>query len=543
MVFEIFGLGILLPIISMLLDKDYLKSNYYLNELFSHFNYIPENDFLVYILFFLIIIYSIKSLFLIYLSYRQNRFLSNITAYISNSLFNNYLNQSYSFFINDNISRLSKNIQLEVNYFSIFFKSIITLIVEGGLVLSILITLIIIEPLGATVIGLLFGFLALIFIQFTKKRLIYLGDFRQQLDSKSAKIVLETFEGIKTIKIKNITNYYVEIFKKISYDKAKINSNQLTLSQLPRYYFELVSIFCLLGFIIVMISMGKDSTSLLATLGIFVAAVFRVMPSLNRIIVSLQSMKFHNSSVEVIYKELSSYEEQIDKVEKPFIFSEKISIDNIQFNYGRKNILKNVSLEIKKNETIGIVGESGSGKSTLIDLIIGIQQTTKGLILVDGVNIHSNIKGWFSKIGYVNQDVFLMDDSIINNIALGIPTKEISEQRIHDVIEQTQLKNFIKGLDKGLETKVGDKGVQLSGGQKQRLGIARALYKNPEILIFDEATSALDLSTESNILDTIKKLKNNKTVIIISHRPNTLDFCDVIYEVNNSKCKKILSHV
>jgi ATP-binding cassette, subfamily B, bacterial PglK len=543
MVFEIFGLGILLPIISMLLDKDYLKSNYYLNELFGHFNYIPENDFLVYILFFLIIIYSIKSLFLIYLSYRQNRFLSNITAYISNSLFNNYLNQSYSFFINDNTSRLSKNIQLEVNYFSIFLKSMITLIVEGGLVLSILITLIIIEPLGATVIGLLFGFLALIFIQFTKKRLIYLGDFRQQLDSKSAKIVLETFEGIKTIKIKNIANYYVDIFKKISYDKAKINSNQLTLSQLPRYYFELVSIFCLLGFIIVMISMGKDSTSLLATLGIFVAAVFRVMPSLNRIIVSLQSLKFHNSSVEVIYKELSSYEEQIDEAEKPFIFSEKISIDNIQFNYGKKNILKDVSLGIKKNETIGIVGESGSGKSTLIDLIIGIQQTTKGLILVDGVNIHSNIKGWFSKIGYVNQDVFLMDDSIINNIALGIPTTQISKQRIHDVIEQTQLKNFIEGLDKGLETKVGDKGIQLSGGQKQRLGIARALYKNPEILIFDEATSALDLSTESNILDTIKKLKNDKTVIIISHRPNTLDFCDVIYEVNNSKCKKILSHV
>lgn len=543
MVFEIFGLGILLPIISMLLDKDYLKSNYYLNELFGHFNYIPENDFLVYILFFLIIIYSIKSLFLIYLSYRQNRFLSNITAYISNSLFNNYLNQSYSFFINDNTSRLSKNIQLEVNYFSIFLKSMITLIVEGGLVLSILITLIIIEPLGATVIGLLFGFLALIFIQFTKKRLIYLGDFRQQLDSKSAKIVLETFEGIKTIKIKNIANYYVDIFKKISYDKAKINSNQLTLSQLPRYYFELVSIFCLLGFIIVMISMGKDSTSLLATLGIFVAAVFRVMPSLNRIIVSLQSLKFHNSSVEVIYKELSSYEEQIDEAEKPFIFSEKISIDNIQFNYGKKNILKDVSLGIKKNETIGIVGESGSGKSTLIDIIIGIQQTTKGLILVDGVNIHSNIKGWFSKIGYVNQDVFLMDDSIINNIALGIPTTQISKQRIHDVIEQTQLKNFIEGLDKGLETKVGDKGIQLSGGQKQRLGIARALYKNPEILIFDEATSALDLSTESNILDTIKKLKNDKTVIIISHRPNTLDFCDVIYEVNNSKCKKILSHV
>ena len=242
MIFEIFGLGVLLPIISILLDKEYIKSNYYLNELFISFNDLSENDFLVYILFFLIIIYTIKSIFLIYLSYRQNRFLSNITAYISNSLFKNYLNQSYSFFINDNTSRLSKNIQLEVNYFSIFLKSLITLIVEGGLILSILITLIIIEPIGATVIGLVFGFLSLIFNQLTKKRLIYLGDSRQKLDTKSAKIVLETFEGIKTIKIKNITNYYTEKFKKISYDKAKINYNQLTLSQFPVLTF-ILSIF------------------------------------------------------------------------------------------------------------------------------------------------------------------------------------------------------------------------------------------------------------------------------------------------------------
>jgi len=539
MVLEVFGLGVLLPIISILIDKNIQNDKFHINEIKSYFDYLPENEFLFFALLFLVIVYTIKSFFLIYLTYKQNRFLSNITAFISESLFSRYLYQPYSFFLNDNVSRLSKNIQVEVNYFSIFLKSLIILFVEGGLVLSILLTLIIIEPIGAITLGLLFSILSLLFNLLTKNKLKYYGTLRQELDSKTSKIVLETFEGIKTVMVKNLSNYYSKEFNKISYQKARVNSNQLTLSMLPRYYFELVSIFCLVGFIILLTSIGKDSSSLLATLSIFVAAVFRVIPSLNRIIASLQSTKFYNSSVNIIHNELNSLKNSKDEIENKLNFNNRITIQNLDFKYNDKYVLKNISLEIKKNETIGIIGESGSGKSTLVDLIIGIHNPSKGEVSVDGKNILFSKNSWFSKIGYVNQDVFLTDDSIKNNITLGDSYDQISEEKINKAIEQSELGKFINGLKEGIQTKVGDKGIQLSGGQKQRLGIARALYRNPEVLIFDEATSALDLKTESRILSTIKNLQKNKTIIIVSHRPSSLNFCDKIYEIKNTKCNKI----
>ena len=539
MVLEVFGLGVLLPIISILIDKNIQNDKFHINEIKSYFDYLPENEFLFFALLFLVIVYTIKSFFLIYLTYKQNRFLSNITAFISESLFSRYLYQPYSFFLNDNVSRLSKNIQVEVNYFSIFLKSLIILFVEGGLVLSILLTLIIIEPIGAITLGLLFSILSLLFNLLTKNKLKYYGTLRQELDSKTSKIVLETFEGIKTVMVKNLSNYYSKEFNKISYQKARVNSNQLTLSMLPRYYFELVSIFCLVGFIIFLTSLGRDSSSLLATLSIFVAAVFRVIPSLNRIIASLQSTKFYNSSVNIIHNELNSLKNSKDEIENKLNFNKSIRIQNLDFKYNDKYVLKNISLEIKKNETIGIIGESGSGKSTLVDLIIGIHNPSKGEVSVDGKNILFSKNSWFSKIGYVNQDVFLTDDSIKNNITLGDSYDQISEEKINKAIEQSELGKFINGLKEGIQTKVGDKGIQLSGGQKQRLGIARALYRNPEVLIFDEATSALDLKTESRILSTIKNLQKNKTIIIVSHRPSSLNFCDKIYEIKNTKCNKI----
>lgn len=543
MILEVFGLGVLLPVISILIDNKIQNDKYYINDIKSYFDYLPENEFLFFALLFLVIVYTIKSFFLIYLTYKQNRFLSNITSFISESLFSRYLFQPYSFFLNENVSRLSKNIQVEVNYFSIFLKSLIILFVEGGLVFSILLTLIIIEPTGAIILGVLFSLLSLLFNLLTKNKLKYYGTLRQELDSITSKIVLETFEGIKTVKVKNISNYYSKEFKNISYQKARVNSNQLTLSMLPRYYFELVSIFCLVGFIIILTSLGRDSSSLLATLSIFVAAVFRVIPSLNRIIASLQSTKFYNSSVNIIYNELNFLKNPINEIENEINFKKNISIQNLEFKYNNKNILKNIFLKINKNETIGIIGESGSGKSTLVDLIIGIHNPSKGEILVDGNNILFSKHSWFSKIGYVNQDVFLIDDSIKNNITLGDSFDQISVEKINQAIEQSELVKFINGLKDGIQTKVGDKGIQLSGGQKQRLGIARALYRNPEVLIFDEATSALDLKTEHKILNTIKNLSKNKTIIIVSHRPNTLDFCDKVYEIKNTKCNIITGYV
>ena len=266
-----------------------------------------------------------------------------------------------------------------------------------------------------------------------------------------------------------------------------------------------------------------------------------MIPSLNRIIGAFQSIKFYKPSVDIIFNEINNLEYfhyDIDN-ETKFEFEKDIKIKNLSFNFdGSPNILKEVNLEIKKGQTIGIVGESGSGKSTLIDLIIGLHHPISGEIIIDGVPGRQLGELWRRKIGYVSQTIYLTDSTIKNNIAFGISNDKIDDDRVKDVLNKVKLETFIKSLNKGFNTRVGERGIQISGGQKQRIGIARALYNDPEILILDEATSALDTETEKGIINSISELKGDMTIIMIAHRLTTLSDCDIIYKIQNGNILK-----
>ena len=285
-----------------------------------------------------------------------------------------------------------------------------------------------------------------------------------------------------------------------------------------------------------MLIQGKEISALISILGVFVAATFRMIPSLNRIISSLQIMKYHKPSVDIIYSEINSFfNTQIIKKEPNncFSFKNKIEFINTSFNYNKNNkVLNKINITINKGQIVGFIGESGSGKSTLVDLLIGLFKPSEGEIVIDGQKDINQTQAWRNQIGYVSQSIYLLDDTIINNIALGVSSIDIDLERINQVIEQCQLKEFVASLDKGIETNVGERGVQISGGQKQRIGIARALYRNPTILILDEATSALDYDTEKQIINSVVKNKGDKTLIMIAHRLNTLEECDFIYDLN-----------
>jgi len=272
-------------------------------------------------------------------------------------------------------------------------------------------------------------------------------------------------------------------------------------------------------------------------LGVFVAAAFRMIPSINRILAALQNIKYYSSSIDVISKEL--FDSPIIEKNKPssFEFKNKITVDNLDFSYKKKKILEGINLDIQIGETIGIVGESGSGKSTLVDLLNGLLKPTKGTIKVDDKNIEEFITSWQLSIGYVGQEIFLIDDTIRANIAFGIEEEIIDHNKINQVLKASQLSKFISELENGVETMVGDRGIQLSGGQRQRIGIARALYHNPSVLIFDEATASLDDQTEKQVMKSIYNLKQNKTMIIIAHRISTLNQCDKIYEIQHGQIK------
>jgi ATP-binding cassette, subfamily B, bacterial PglK len=541
MVLEVFGLGVLVPAISIILNPETIEKSPFILPIRDFLSDFSNQSFTFLFLGAIVLVYFIKSTFIVLLTHKQNRFLTNITAYISNNLFSSYLSQPYSFHLNRNAAGLVKNIQVEIYYLYVFLLSLLTIIIEGSFIFSILATLIYIEPFGAICIGIFYGVLSIIFLQFTKQKLKRWGVLREEIDEQVSKIALEGLGGIKDSLILGKTNFFIREYSQKNYLKARLNSNQGTVSQIPRFYLEFISIVGLVSFIILLLLQGKDTTSLFTVLGVFVAATFRMIPSLNRIIASTQSMKYYMPSVEVIYKEIESCVEinnNKNSIEN-FNFLNQIEFKkvNFSFKYGIP-ILRDIDLTIRKGETIGIIGESGSGKSTLVDLIIGLHLPNSGEIIVDGLSNIQSKQSWRNQIGYVSQSIYLMDDTIESNIAFGVSEREINNNQIEKVLKQVQLFGFVKNLELGVKTKVGERGVQLSGGQRQRIGIARALYHNPEILILDEATSALDSETEKEVMKSIDNLKTTKTILMIAHRFTTLKDCESIYSIEKGRLSK-----
>lgn len=542
MILEVFGLGILMPALAILSDPEMIEKSPIASPIRNYFSEFSDQSFIFIFLAAIVLVYFFKSIFMVFLIYKQNRILTNISTGISNNLFSSYLSQPYSFHLNQNASELIKNIQVEIFYLYTFLISFITLFIEGGFVFSIIVVLIYIEPIGAISIGMFYGVLSAFFLKFTKNKLNMWGDLRQNIDNQISKITTEGLGGIKDLIILGKTSYFKDRFIDENYIKARLNSNQATVAQLPRFYLELISIVGLVSFIFLLMAQEKDTSSLITTLGIFVAGIFRIIPSLNRIIGASQTMKYYKPSVDIIFKEIKESNEFVaeNNTTLRHDFKNKIEFRNLNFVFDNNlEILNGINLNIKKGQIIGVVGASGSGKSTLIDLIIGLQKPTSGEILIDELSDIQISQSWRNIIGYVSQTIYLTDDSIKRNIALGVPENEINEQRIVKLLKQVQLKKFINNLEQGINTRVGERGVQLSGGQRQRIGIARALYNKPDILILDEATSALDTITEKEVMDSIYNLKGEKTIIIIAHRLSTLNKADQIYKVVNGKIKKV----
>ena len=540
MFLEIIGLGSLIPLLSLISSPESLNKI----SIINNSNYLSNLDYKGLILFILVIVvflYIFKSLFLSYLTYRQNRFLANVNANISDRLFLIYINQPFGYHADNNSSELIKNLQSEVKMFGVYHTAIISVIVEIGLFLSVLFTLILVEPIGAVTVGGFLGGLAFLFFNYSKKKLTNWGTIRAKAETKISKILFETFGGIKEVKLFNVDSYFYSIYSKNNSIRSNVTSNSNTLNQLPRFYLELISVLGLTLFIGIMFLQGKDVPALIATIGVFVAAVFRLIPSINKIITAFQNLKYHNSSVNIIYNEfLNLSNNQKPKTKINFSLKNELVISGLTFKYNDDSnlILDNINFEIISGETIGIIGGSGQGKSTFINLICGLYKPQKGIILSDKKNIADDLFSWNKIIGYVPQEVFIIDDTIENNILFGRDKNVVNNDSLHKAIKLAQLDEFTQNLPMGLKTKIGERGAQISGGQKQRIGIARALYYDPPLLIFDESTSSLDIKTENLIMNSIYSLKG-RTKLIISHRQSTLKECDKIFEIKNSTIRLI----
>ena len=539
MVFEMAGLGVLIPALGIMLNSnianDYPRIRPYL-EMFGNPSQI---ELVIWGMMFLVFVYLIKAIFLAFLSWKQNKFSADMAADLSRKLFTGYLRQSYAFHLERNSAQLLRNVQTEINLFNAVAQSVIALTTEFSLIIAVAAMLIFIEPIGATVVMSFLVMTALIFHRITKNYLLNWGLKRQVNDGLMNQHLLQGLGGVKDVKLLGREENFVSEYSSHNIARFKILAKQNTLGQLPRLYLELLAVIGLAGLVVLMVMQNKSLELLLPTLGIFVASAFRMIPSFNRIMGAMQQIRYAQPVVTLLYDEFKMIRSNVlnSQVSRKINFKNDIVVSKVYFKYNNanSNALDGINITIKKGESVGFIGPSGSGKSSLVDIILGLLYPNEGKILVDGININENFRGWQDEIGYVPQTIYLTDDSLRRNIAFGIADHEIDDEAVKRSLKAAQLDDFIWNLKEGLDTFVGERGVRLSGGQRQRIGIARALYHDPPILVLDEATSALDSNTEAGVMDAVNALHGNKTLIIVAHRLSTVEGCDRLYRLDHGK--------
>ncbi len=557
-ILEILSVAIILPII-LFISKPEIMSEYFFSKYLMNIGY-SQNQIILLVVFFFFLIFLIKFLYLSWLAWYKAKIIYNCEYRISKKILALNLKKDFSFFNQTNSSNL---INLAINQSSIFaeygLKAIFNFFSDLFVVLGILLMLVYFEPF-ITIISLVFiGSSFYFIINFTKTRAQKWSEEKIISETNRIRQLNEILGLIKNIKLGSFENKFFSEFNNFTKKSTYATQNQFFLISLPRLFveFSAISVFTIILFL--MYVLDSLSIELLPKLALMAAGAFRILPALGVIqscivnirfvkptivrIESLLDVKERNFDIYSSLKKEISFDSNLIKKSNSnnFLFNKELLIKNVSFFYDKKKdlVFDKINMSLKFGEIVGIIGKSGSGKSSLINLITGITRPQKGEILIDGININKNLKKWQKNIGYVAQNIHLMDASIKENIAFGDIAGKENLQRVLEVIKSSNLVSFIKNLDKGIDSSVGEKGSMISGGQMQRIGIARGLYYNPRLLILDESTNALDNETEKEILFELKKLKGKVTLMIISHKMQTLKICDQIYRVEDKKIIKI----
>ena len=536
---ELIGVALVMPLVDVLTNSNQIHSNSLYSKLFELFNIDSDLKFILIFIIALIIVYVVKNAYLLFMYDCQFRFTFNNKKRITLKLMRAYVYRPYEFHLSKNISELQRNMKEDVE--SLFQTILAVVQMASELLTCILLAIYLIIIDKAITFGILtvLIFFILVFLKSTKYKSYKYGEIARETVVGTNKWTRQSFEGIKEIIIANKQELFLGKVDELQGKLSTTIRKQEVLNVSPRPTFEAITITSLLGVVGIKIYMGEDINQMIPVLSAFAVAAFRLLPSFGRLAGYLNKMMYNRAAITSVYNDLKDVEndiyiKDIDCTER-FEFDKSIEIEDVFFAYPNcdNNVLNGLSMSIKKDKSIAIIGASGSGKSTLADMLLGLLEPSKGNILVDGVNINNNYCGWHMLIGYIPQLIYIMDDTIRNNVIFG--EGEADDDKIWKALENAQLADFVKNLDEGLDTVVGERGIRLSGGQRQRIGIARALYSNPKILILDEATSALDNETETAVMGAIERLKGSHTMVIIAHRLTTIRNCDEIYEIVDGK--------
>lgn len=555
---ETLGVGLILPLVSAITTPDIIETNKYAKMVCEILDLHAARTFIIVVIAALIFVYLFKNLYLFFEYYVQYRFICNNRFAVQRRLMDVYLNRPYEYFLNAESGEIVRVITDDTRSTFMLLSTVLSFFTEGVVSFALIITIIAADPFMAFLLATVLGGMMFLIGKLIKPVLRRAGVKYQQNSAKTNKWLLQAISGIKEVKVAEKEEYFLEQFSK--YGKRAIDSEKKNsvLGTVPRLAIEAFGISAMLAVIAILMWKGREVDTMLPQLSAFAMAAVRLMPSVNRMSTALNSMSYQEPALDKMLEHLSvaqRWEQESETATNDMVSAEavlddrsagdmaledRVELSDITYSYPNAEhpVLEHANMVIPVGKSVGIVGASGSGKTTAIDVLLGLLPPQEGQVLVDGIDIREDYDGWLAHLGYIPQMIFMLDDTIRANVAFGIPAKEVDDLQVWKALEEAQMKEFVQSLPDGLDTTIGERGVRLSGGQRQRIGIARALYTDPELLIFDEATSALDNETEAAIMESINALHGRKTLVIIAHRLTTIEECDMVYRVENGKIVK-----
>ena len=534
-----------LPAVWVIIDPVKAQENRYIQIAMDILDIHGIEEFIVPLLAALIAVYVLKNAFLLFLANEQNKFIAFNRNKLISQVLREFLDRPYEYYLEADIPTVFRLTDSDIpNVFNILM-AIISLVSEAVVFVLLCCVMLMADWKLLIFLIVVFGTLSIVILKLLKPQLSRLGEKNMAIQSRIAKWRIQAIYGIKDVKVLHREAFFASNYEESGRVGAGYAKKYAVLNNTPRLLIETIFIASILGYIIAYILAGNDASALVPMLTAFGVAAIRMMPSVNRINTYITDISYFRPCLDYVYENMN-----IDRISrknnqslrpadasKTMELHDKIELHNIVYAYPNTDtlIFNSADMIVPYGKSVGIMGASGAGKSTIVDILLGLLKARSGKITCDGIDIFDNYPAWLAQIGYIPQSIYLVDEPIRNNIAFGIADNEIDDERIWEVLEEAQLKDFVKTLPEGLDTTIGDRGVRLSGGQRQRLGIARALYHNPEILVFDEATSALDNETEQAVMEAINSFHGRKTMVIIAHRLNTIEKCDIIYKVDGGK--------
>ena len=543
---EVLSIGSIPVFVMMITDLDLILSKISQISYLSFILKFDHSQIVIFSAILLLLIFLLKNLYLLLILYFQGKLIMNLRVKISSDIFSYYILMSYEELINKNPAILIRTIESDIGNTFTYIQSFFTIIRESLILMSIFVLLFVTNFFISSISILTLGIPLIVFYYTYRNALKVKGKLFLLEAGKKLKLINQALASFKELKISNREKFFLRSFNFINLGLEKLGFFNYLITSIPRLFLEVTALLSVVVVSVLLYLVEDNTYSIIPLISLLAVTAVRLIPSLNAITTSLTTLRFRKPSFELIVHEIKKLKENknseikeklIVENKKTFNFKDELIIKDVHFKYldANKAVLENLDLKIKKGSKVGIIGRSGAGKSTLVDLILGLLKPQKGQIYVDENKLHEVVNSWQGQIGYIPQEIYLLDDSIKNNIAFGIEKENINDELINNVVKVAQLEELVLSLPNKLETVIGNRAVKLSGGEKQRIAIARAVYNNPEILILDEATSALDIDNENKILDEINRNLSDKTIIIISHRNNTVKNCDIIYVMEDGK--------